>query len=105
VWAYALGADHFRGKGIELLLVPSCSRCNGWLGDKAYHTIRQRKGYIASRLRELSNRVLAAPAWSVEELEELGYVLRTLIQSKEDVRLYLTRRIDWAETTFKWDEV
>ena len=104
-WLYALGTAYFQAKGISPLLVPSCKRCNGWLGPKPYHSIRQRKGYIASRLRALSQKILDSPKWEQDEIEEMGFMLRTILNDREAVKEYLVRRIDWAETTFRWDEV
>ena len=104
-WIYALGTDYFNSKKIQPLKVPSCSRCNAWLGTKPYHTIRQRKGYVASKLRSVSEKILASPKWELDEIEEMGYNLRAILSDAEAVKLYLARRISWAETIFQWDEV
>lgn len=104
-WLYALGSDYFLRKGIHPLKVPSCKRCNGWLGSKPYHSIQQRKAYIAARLRHVSEKFLQSPRWTADEIEEMGQNFRSILNDREAVRLYLDRRIDWAQSTFQWDEV
>jgi hypothetical protein len=101
VWMYCLGSERFKSQPV--VTVPACARCNAWLGAKAYHTIRQRKGYIATRLREVFDRVMASPKWEDEEIEEMGFCLQTGIRTREAIREFGLRRIDWAQSTLPWD--
>ncbi len=100
-WLYALGSEHF--KKFPIITVPACKRCNGWLSDKPFHTIRQRKGYIATRLRRIFDKVMSSPKWEDEEIEEMGAMFKTFLRNREDIRAFGLRKLEWAESTLPWD--
>lgn len=102
-WLYALGSGYFEQKGYPVVTVPACKRCNGWLGDKPYHTIRQRKGYVASRLRQIFDKIQASPVWTEEEIEEMGWSFKTPLRNRELLREYGLRRLEWASSSLPWD--
>lgn len=102
-WLYALGVSHFENNDIPVVTVPSCSRCNLWLSDKPYHTIRQRKGFIASKLRILFDKIQASPVWTDAEIEEMGPIFKKLLRNREDLRRYGLRRLEWASSSLPWD--
>ena len=104
-WLYAFGTDYFLNKKIVPQLVPSCSRCNKWLSDKPYHSLRQRKGFISSMLRDFSRRLANTPRWQDWELAEMGPRLGSIVRDMEAVKAYLARREEWANSIFPWDEV
>ena len=104
-WLYALGTDHFVKLKIIPQLVPACKRCNGWLGSKPFHTLRQRKGFISSKLREFSRKLANTPRWKDWEIAEMGGRLKAIVNDIETVKAYLARREEWANSVFPWDEV
>lgn len=100
-WLYCLGSEYF--KKIPIVTVPACKRCNAWLGDKPYHTIRQRKGYIATKLRQVFDRIMASPKWEDDEIEEMGFTFQGPLRTRENLREFGLRRIEWAESSLPWD--
>lgn len=102
-WLYALGCGYFEQKGYPVVTVPACKRCNSWLSDKPYHTIRQRKGYIASKLRALFDRIQASPKWTDEEIAEMGRSFKIPLRDRENMRQYGLRRLEWASSSLPWD--
>lgn len=102
-WLYALGSGYFEQKSTPIVTVPACARCNLWLGDKPYHTIRQRKSFIASRLRQLFDRIQASPVWTDDEIEEMGPIFRKLLRNRENLRQYGLRLSEWASSSLPWD--
>ena len=80
---------------IKLLLLPSCTQCNVWLGAKPLMTPRERKKYVAGRWERLLKRN-NTPYWTQAELDELGPSLRQSIEQAALFAEFLRRRIDWA---------
>lgn len=95
-WVEAHGSEYFINNGIPMVLVASCKDCNLTLHNKAYFTVRQRKGYMASVLRERFSKELMAPMWDSEEIGELGPGLRDYVNVRQGLRLVLERRLDYA---------
>ena len=91
--AYTLDLDRFRDSGGEMLLVPSCAKCNRWLGSQPLHTVADRKLYCATKWRELFRREFAMPKWDKDELEELGPMLKTYIATSAKTADWVRERI------------
>ena len=83
---YALGPSEFS----ELLLVRACADCNRRLGSRPYLTPKDRRSFIADRLRFFLSK--AAEAWSEDEKDELGPTLRSFVEQQEAFRNVLKRR-------------
>ncbi len=97
-WAYALGFDYLTEKeNAPFLIVPCCEECNNALGAKKYFTLNQRKGFIASHLRNKYRKLRESPQWTEDELFELDGRLEEHVRTLQDQRLLIERRIDWAE--------
>ncbi len=77
------------------LIVPACNECNRTAGDKVFRTMKQKRGYIHERYRIKYRRILEMPSWSDEDLEELGYGLRTTVVAGLNARLTLRERLRW----------
>lgn len=76
--------DYRRGDTVKC-----CHECNGLLGNKAYHTIIERAKYLIRAYQTKARKYLDYPDWTNNELEQMGYNLRTYIQSKLEIkRLY-----------------
>jgi hypothetical protein len=52
--------------------VRACRECNTLLGTRAFWTVTQRKAFIKRVLRSRYRKYLKIPAWTNEELNELG---------------------------------
>lgn len=91
-----MGPEWFYKEGIELVLVRACGQCNSWLGDAKLFSLRERAQRVGEKLTDLQDS-LKTPAWSDEELDELGPGLRGRIETYEIINRGLDRRIEWAE--------
>ena len=61
--------------------VNACRECNSVLGAKALWTLSERKDYIKRYLKRTYGKDKFIE-WSNEELDELGYSLRTLVEEQ-----------------------
>ena len=98
-WAYALGYKHMVEEyNAPFVKVPSCSECNRFLSDKKYFTLKERKQYIAAKLRENFRKLRENPSWSIEDIAEMDGRLREYVENMANYRLHIEKRIDWAES-------
>lgn len=98
-WAYALGHKHMVEEyNAPFIKVPSCPECNRFLSDKKYFTLKERKQYIASKLRENFRKLRENPSWTIEDIAEMDGRLREYVENMANYRLHIERRIDWAES-------
>ncbi len=74
-------------------IVPACVECNGLLSDRMLHTVPLRASWLYKEYRRRYKKLLTAPTWSNEELDELGdgfrsFVIENMIaQAELDLRL------------------
>src|SRR4051812_30323196 len=86
-------------RNVELILhrklfkVPACADCNRRAGKTIDFTFQQRKRRIARSLRRAHIRLLSAADWPDDELEEMGYQLRTYLLTSRARRAHLMARI------------
>lgn len=59
-------------------LVASCRVCNAVANDKVFKSFKAKRNYILTIRKKMLLEPI--PIWTVEELEELGYKLRTTIE-------------------------
>lgn len=98
-WAYALGHKHMVEEyNAPFIKVPSCPECNRFLSDKKYFTLKERKQYIAAKLRENFRKLRENPSWTIEDIAEMDGRLREYVENMANYRLHIERRIDWAES-------
>lgn len=76
-------------------LVPACHECNNTLHSKRFLELRTRKAYIKQRLRKRYARILAIPTWHKDELDELGFTLRTNILQGMEQKHLIQERLAW----------
>lgn len=74
--------------------VPACRECNSALGAKAFWTIKERKDYVKKYLRRRYGDGKFTE-WSDEELEELGYNLRTMVEEQNLLREINAERLKY----------
>lgn len=67
------------------------------LGAKRYFSLKQRKAYIASALREKYRALRSIAKWSEDELATLDGNLAIFVRAHADWREVIERRIDFAE--------
>lgn len=95
VMVHALGQSHFEACHIKLYLVPACRECNSLLNNNGSTTVMQRKIFIKGRLRKRYAKYLEMGRWEQEELEELGWGLRTVVESGASIKEWVQRRLAW----------
>jgi hypothetical protein len=95
-WVAALGASWFTDRDTSLWLIPSCRECNSKLLDLPVFTVKARKKHIFEVLEKKYTKKASAPKWTDSELSQLGETLKQKIESGEEIRSLLFRRIKWA---------
>jgi hypothetical protein len=80
------------------VLIPSCGDCNSRAGSRMFRTIAAKRRYIQDRLKVKHKRLLASKPWTKDELDKLGYSLRTSVLNWEVQREWISRRIAWRNT-------
>ena len=76
--------------------VPCCRECNHLLGSKVFPSMEDRCHYVAGALRRRYSKLINAPAWTADELAELGPGLRASILADASRRNVVRRRIATA---------
>lgn len=77
--------------------VPACIDCNNRLGSRIFPTIRHRQAFIAE---ELSKAVAKeTPAWTSDEIEEMGPSLRSMVAAGWSKASSTQRRLAFARLT------
>lgn len=76
--------------------VPCCRDCNVMLGTKLFPSMEDRCHYVAGALRRRYSKLINAPAWTADELAELGPGLRASILADASRRNVVRRRIATA---------
>lgn len=83
--------DHVHGR----FVVPSCGQCNSIAGSTPFRSVGAKRRYIQGRLKWKYRKLLSSPRWDPEEIAELGYSLRTVIEGAEIKRQWIEHRISW----------
>ena len=98
-WAYSLGYKYMtEEEDAPFIKIPCCNECNSLLGAKNLFTVKERKQYIASSLRQRYRKIRENPIWDMEDIVELGDGLQKYVKNIADYRLHIERRIDWSES-------
>lgn len=78
----------------SIIIVPACLECNQTAGDKVFNTIKQKRNYIGRQYQKRYAKLIEAPNWTYEEVEELGFMLRSHVERNESVKLLLRKRLN-----------
>lgn len=69
-----------------------CNECNSLLSNKAYFTIQDRASYLLEAYRKKRWKEITFPEWRINEVKELGYNLRTMVERSLKLKsLYLSK--------------
>ena len=92
--APAADRDHYRAWANHRspYWVPSCSRCNRWLGSKEFDTLGGRAGYIYSRVSKTARKLHKG----LEAAEDAEGNLREMLLAEADRCRVLSEEADWA---------
>ncbi len=103
----AQGRDHFVPRSFQQriedfgwakkgnVLVPACTECNSTANDKVFKTLTAKRAFIHSRYRVRYAKLLDAPHWTQEEIDELGKSLRSHVERSQYARDLLRQRLRW----------
>lgn len=80
------------------LIVPACGECNSTAGSKVFLTLREKRRYIHDRYRERYRKLLEAPNWTQEEIDELGPTLRTTVVRSQHAKDLIRARLAWRRS-------
>ncbi len=90
--AYCYGPSNFT----SFEYWPACKQCNCVLGAKDLRTLAARKKEIARYLRRKYWKLLKMPYWTDEEIDDLGYNLRSGLNEAQIVKRFIEQRIRYA---------
>ena len=76
--------------------VPCCYECNAFLGDSPLFNIKERKEYIHKKLLFTYKKILEAPEWTLEEIEELSGRLKESILNQQQFKSFLKKRLIYS---------
>lgn len=78
--------------------VPCCHECNSLLGNRFYHTVKDRRDYIHKTLSMRYQKLLKGAVWSPKELAEVGPELRSNILAAERAREVVRDRLRFSSS-------
>lgn len=79
--------------------VKACHQCNTFLSDKAHHSVVARARYLITCYHVKYTKLLGLPVWSTEELDVLGYNLRTKIELHSKLKQLYLKKLQNLEFT------
>ena len=74
-----LDVHKFREHGGNFVLIPSCMSCNSLLGERKLFTPNERISWLLGAYNKLFDK--SYYGWSDEEVREMGFVFRTMINA------------------------
>jgi hypothetical protein len=81
--------------GVHLKKHPSCNECNSILRDLLLTTLKDRRKFVKSKLRQRYKKYLNMPDWSPEELAELSESMQVYIRQSQKVTAMIRARLAW----------
>lgn len=76
-------------------ILPACLECNILAGARVFQTVGDKRRYVQSKIRQKYARVLAAPSWTDEEIDDLGFTLRTHVRHCQVAKKLTVERLAW----------
>lgn len=84
-------------KQSEQWIVPACRQCNKFAGPYVAFSVPEKAAYVAKQYRRKFRKLLSMPVWKKEEIEELSYTMRVIIEESQITRQMILYRIDYLE--------
>lgn len=78
-------------------IVPACSSCNSLAGVYVAFSIAEKSAFILKKFKSKYKKILNAPEWTEEEMEELDYNLKTMIWGGIIAKRLARERIAYLE--------
>ena len=98
--AYSIGPDRLESMGVSLIKVTACRECNALLGDLPLNTLDERVVYLYDKFQTRYKKYLKMAYWDNDELDEIEGMLRSYVESANDVKIYIERRLSYMEDLF-----
>jgi len=73
----------------------ACSECNNIASNRLFDCIEDKRDFIHKKIRKKYKWVFKTPNWDKDEINQLGYVLKTEILSAIRLKEIITRRLEW----------
>jgi hypothetical protein len=89
-------AKFFKTRQIPLVLVPCCSQCNVYLGDRKLFTVQERLEFLEMKYEKEFARV--ANLWTDEEIDEMGFSFQKVLRVKQEAQYELARKVRSVQT-------
>ena len=76
-----------------LYIEPACNECNNIAGNKPFRNILDKRKYIQKKLYKKHQKKLSTVQWDDDEKEELGYIMRSVVENMIEKRKLMEKRI------------
>lgn len=98
----ANSVDHFPPKTYSAggFLLPACKECNSLAGTVWPKNFELRAAHVKDGLRNRYRKLLQAPDWAEDELDELKYNLRKGIMVWQKQKEILKERLAWSAMSY-----
>ena len=90
-----VGLDLSKVMRIRIWTVAACRECNVLIGGAVFRTLPERVAYLKTKLRKRYKKWLKLPAWTEEEIAELGPRAQDDVRAALRVQTAARQRIAW----------
>ena len=74
-------------------VVDACGECNRTISNKLIMDVRERASYLKEKYLKKYNRLLKSPNWDEEDLEDLGWSLRSTVENNIQLKENMQNRL------------
>lgn len=78
-------------------IVAGCRQCNLLAGSHMVFSVPEKAKYLYKRYKSRFSKILKTPIWTPEELREVDYKLRVVIEEAQIQKVMLSRRVEHLE--------
>jgi hypothetical protein len=82
------------------VILPCCYECNGLANTQSPFDFEKRSKLVKEKIRKRYSKVLETPSWSSDELMEMGYAMRTEIETWQKERRIVQSRLAWNAMSY-----
>lgn len=83
--------------------VPCCTECNSLLGAELLFNVPDRAAWVCELINRKYRSLLCSRQWDQDEIDELGYNLKIVVQGEKARRAELVRRLAHLEIVASMD--
>ena len=82
------------------LILPACLECNCLASTHFATDFDERCQFVKERLRTKYSRILKTPDWDQDEIDNLGYSIKTTVKKWQSLRDSLKPRLAWNHNAY-----